>query len=444
MTRVVKISLLIICSVALAVAAGMALYRFISHRVHLPHLTEEREIYLPAERGDIFDRDGNTLASSVRLYDVYLDCAIIQSEDEWREKTLALAPQLSALFPARSESEWWDYLQAGRKQNKRYWNIVKGVSPETKDSLSRLPVFDMGQFKGGAIYESWQKRVYPFGRLARRTLGYVKGNDAKVGLEGSYDSDLRGQPGMQTVRSGWYKSERRQVVTNHVAPENGKDLYTTLDMRIQALADSALRITMKEEPGIERTMLLVMDQETGAIRSMVSLSRSANDGEIGEYYNYCIGQHYLMEDMEYKGHRLSEFCLPGDMDFDLEGRRIPEFPADAPGMVKVSLLDILSICNTIAGSGRRVQPYLVESVQRDGEPFYRHEVNVLERPAVPEGDYAVWSERLPAISIDGAGMVIQFLPKYTILYVLEGTQPMPIRFFGGISHVVEVCNSKRL
>ena len=124
-------------------------------------------------RGKIYDVDGYIIATSTTAYDVYLDCALIQSEAEWKEKTADLAPRLALLLPERNAALWWDYLQAGRKQKQGYLNIAKGITADIKDSLASLPIFNMNQLKGAAIYLSYLTRVYPHDSLARRTIGYV-------------------------------------------------------------------------------------------------------------------------------------------------------------------------------------------------------------------------------------------------------------------------------
>lgn len=433
----------VICVAILAKTPGTRVHTWFEMReMERMHTRETREMVYP-ERGKMYDCEGNTLVYSDKVFDAHLDCMVIADFAQWDQKSFDLSKALPLLFPEKTASEWWEHLRKGRSGGNKYLSIAEGISQEQLDSVLCMPLFCEDSFKGGRVIEERQIRCYPYGNLARRTLGYTRNgaHSNQVGLEGSFDTALSGKAGSNIVKTGSRNGRRFRKVRMESKPVPASDIHTTIDIHRQAVADSVLRATMNREPGIERAMLLMMEKETGAIRAMVNLFRSPNDGEIGEYYNYCIGWHYTMEDIEYKGHRLSEFCLPKDMDFDLEGRRIPEFPADAPGTVKLSLLDVLSISNTVAGSGRMVQPYLVESVQKDGETFYQHEVKVLGRPAVPEEDYAGWTEQLSNISLDGATTFIRILPDYCIVCVLEGgPELVQTNFFDRIVAISEAHN----
>ena len=221
----------------------------------------------PSSRGNIYDANGNAIATSKEVYDVHLDCAIILDDAEWREKTLGLAPRLADLFPERGAAEWWDYLQDGRSKNKRYLQIAKGITPARRDSLVRLPIFNEKSLEGGAIYESRLVRVYPYDYLARRTIGYIHpSGEWKIGIEGKWNDSL-----------------------------HNMDLNTTLSMPIQAAADSALRAVLNAEEDLESGCLILMEVHTGAIRAMVNLSkgrRGRSYGKACECYNYAIASLY--------------------------------------------------------------------------------------------------------------------------------------------------------
>ena len=257
--------------------------------------TEVRYI-IEAPRGNIYDANGNLIATSKEEYDVHLDCAIIQNSTEWKEKTLALAPQLAALLPERGAAEWWDYLQDGRKYEKRYLRIAKGISPEKKDALSRLPIFDMKPLEGGAIYESYQARVYPYDSLARRTIGYTRpAGGLMIGIEGKWDNNLRGTDGCSVFRYNRAEGRGNKKETARTGAVPGADLQTTLSMPIQLAADSVLRSVLNEETDLESGCLILMEVHTGAIRAMVNLSkgqREYSSGKAWERFNCAIASLY--------------------------------------------------------------------------------------------------------------------------------------------------------
>ena len=259
-------------------------------------LDQECVEWIPARRGNIYDCDGNLIATSRLVYDIHLDCQMIESPEVWKEKTLALAPKLAALLPERTAAEWWEYLQYGRQYDNRYLKIAKDVSPAMRDSIARLPIFNMPSLKGGAIYTSCQQRSHPYDSLARRVIGYVRpGDNGHIGVEGYYDYYLRGADGSKTIRSGWYKGERRHLVTGYTEPKNGADAKLTLSMPLQALADSALRVGIGDDLDIASGCVVMMDVKTGAIRAMVNLSRgkmSYETSRLWERYNDAIAHSY--------------------------------------------------------------------------------------------------------------------------------------------------------
>lgn len=294
MKKSTKIILIVAGALAI-IPIGRTVYQRIDHQRLLHALKEERVQTIPAKRGDIYDCEGNLIATSEPFYEIRLDCMTIESPELWEEKTLALAPKLAAMLPERTATEWWAYLQDGREKEKRYLKIAKDVTPQKKDSIAKLPLFDMPSLVGGAIYERYDKRCYPYDSLARRAIGYVRGGKKRVGVEARYDSLLRGQDGSKTIRSGWYKGKRQHLVTRHIEPEGGADAMITLSMPMQALADSALRAGIGEDMDIASGCVVVMEVATGAIRAMVNLSRGTmpyDSDRLWERYNDAIAHSY--------------------------------------------------------------------------------------------------------------------------------------------------------
>ena len=275
---------------------GILIHRRAARWRFLRSMEAEVRYTLTAPRGDIYDANGDVIATSKDVYDVHLDCAIIQGEAEWKEKTLDLAPQLAAMFPERGAAEWWDYLQDGRNKNKHYLRIAKGISPEKKDSLARLPVFDMRPLEGGAIYESYQVRVYPYDSLARRVIGYsLPGGERRIGIEGRWDADLRGTDGYSVYKYNRMEGRGHMKETERVEAVAGMDVHTTLSMPIQMRADSALRSVLNGDEDLESGCLILMEVHTGAIRAMVNLSkgkRNYDSGKAWERYNHAIASSY--------------------------------------------------------------------------------------------------------------------------------------------------------
>ena len=254
--------------------------------------TQEQRI--SPDRGEIFDCNGNVIATNKDLYDVHMDCCVVSDQKQWEEKSRKLAQELSVLLPERTAPQWWDYLQNARQNKRRYIPIVRNVESTMVDSLSKLTLFNEGKYKGGIIRTCKSARVYPYGSLARRTIGYGRGeyDEYRFGLECQYNCDLDGDEGVRTVKHAYRFGKLRRWETDYIDPVDGWDIYTTIDMESQALADSLLRVALDSNEDVVGGCLALMEVSTGNIRALANMHR-LDEGKIGEYFNYALD--YLYE-----------------------------------------------------------------------------------------------------------------------------------------------------
>lgn len=377
------------------------------------------------QRGDIIDCKGNVMATGTNVYDIRLDCMAVQDDMLWEELSSALAEGLAGILPECSETMWTGYLNEARNHGERYLGIASGVSAGMRDSLSALPLFNLGRFDGGFICEKRYVRIYPYGNLARRTIGYPGGGTRPpVGIDGAMDV---------------------------LASKAGSPVRTTIDMECQSIADSCLREVIGDNEDIVGACMAVMEVGSGAIRTAVNLSRLSGARNLTESFNYLIGHRYepgevaqtmtlaaslsdghvksldemlpteggvvraggstLLVDLYIKTYgsdsisvldgfamssryvsaklaglysscpqkfidEIRSYCLPDSLQFDIDGCRkacLVE-PGDSlwedaalPEMgygyrYVVTPLHLLSFYNMVAGRGKMMKPYLVESV----------------------------------------------------------------------------------
>ena len=269
-------------------------------------------IPIEAHRGDLLSDDGRVLSTSLPEYRLYIDFRVQDRDSLMRAKTQefrdttfeqnieAISKGLARIFPDYSEDWFRLRLQRAkercmRKVNGRYPGPCR-VYPRmaTYDQYRKcceLPLFKAGRFKGGFFGEVVVKREKPYGSLAARTLGdlYPDSGRAKNGLELSYDTILRGTPGIKHRT----KIRDRRVSLIDVEPEDGHDLKTTIDIDVQDVAERALRNKLKEETvNGEVGMAVVMEVATGDVKAIVNLQRGA-DGEYYEMKNSVVSD--LME-----------------------------------------------------------------------------------------------------------------------------------------------------
>ena len=246
-----------------------------------------------AERGEIFDCRDNLIATNRTVYDVHLDCCVVEDQKIWEEKTRRLAQCITLILPDKTAPEWWDYFQNARKNKKRYLPIAKNVDRSMVDTLRTLPLLNERAHKGGCICTSKFVREYPYGNLARRTIGALRNSydDPLFGIERQFNGDLNGDDGISKVKVGYRGRKPRQWEIEREDKIDGWDVYTTIYMKHQAVADSVLRTAVESDDDIVGGCLALMEVKTGAITALANCHRMDN-GRIGEYYNYATSHSY--------------------------------------------------------------------------------------------------------------------------------------------------------
>ena len=326
-----------------------------------PELKKTKTEVVWPERGRILDCKGRVIATNRTVWDVHLDCTVLDApEEEWKAIASDLAKELEAILGEKSSAQYYSMLNKGRAEQKKYLTICENVEDSVASALMRAPLLNMEQFDGGAIFEPLSARTYPYRALGRRTIGYSH-NDRAIGLEGAYDTLLRGKSGkIEYVR----KNKKGQYIWKEkfrVEPVDGQDLATTLDMDMMAIVDAELRAAIDGRKDVKSACAVMMETKNGAVRAMVNLMSGEEGDTYDEVYNLAIGNEYE------PGNILTglpvEILKQGlkDAKFDLEGLRDTRFAVDDKGTVNVSCtpLHVLKIFGGIANSGVMFDPYLV-------------------------------------------------------------------------------------
>lgn len=155
------------------------------------------------------------------------------------------------------------------------------------EELRRFPILN---FNMGMTYElaEYDRRIYPQGDLARRTIGRVTETGHDYGLEMVYADYLRGENGFSTRQRIARGFSTRVADGEHRAATDGADVVTTIDLNLQDVADRALRRQLEQQNALWGTTL-VMEVETGEILAMANLGRAA-DGTLSERENYALSR----------------------------------------------------------------------------------------------------------------------------------------------------------
>ncbi len=239
-----------------------------------------------AARGNIFDANGNLLATSLPYYEVGMDVnAPSIFKDTFKKYADSLAYRLSDLFEDKSKKEYLQLLKKARKDHDRYIVLKRNVSYKELQQLKTFPLLRKGK-RGGLVYLQTNHRERPFALLASRTIGYTT-DKIKVGIEGAYDSTLKGVSGkrlMQKVAADVWRPINDE---NEIEPKDGNDLYTTIDINIQDVAENALYKTLVKNDASHGCVVL-MEVKTGEIKAIANLTRT-DSGLYKERLNYAMG-----------------------------------------------------------------------------------------------------------------------------------------------------------
>ncbi|MER7174694.1 peptidoglycan D,D-transpeptidase FtsI family protein [Streptomyces mesophilus] len=227
---------------------------------------------LAATRGQITDRNGYELATSVDAYDITADPKMFSEEatetkDAPEQAAALLAPILgkeAADLADKLKDHKKRYALLARRQTPQVWNQIKDLKSALADKNPKT-----GGVLAGIFQEPSSKRLYPNGDLAAGILGWVNAEGkGGGGIESQLDKDLAGEDGMIT----YAQSGGRRVPTagsSETPAVPGSDVELTLDRDIQYVAQKAIEDQVAKSKA-DRGYVVVQDTKTGEILALAN------------------------------------------------------------------------------------------------------------------------------------------------------------------------------
>ncbi len=244
---------------------------------------------IDAARGDIYADDGRLLATSLPVYEIRMDLSTkVTSDEVFYNGVDRLAEGLSSTFGDRSAARYRSDLVNARRNQERFYLVKRSVSYDQLQRLKDLPLFKLGRNRGGFIVVEHNRRVMPYQTLAARTIGYER-EGVYVGLEGAYRDHLEGIQGkrlVQRISGGSWMPINDQ---NEIQPKNGRDLITTINVRIQDITEKAL-LRQLQHFNADFGTAVVMEVSTGRVKAISNLLFNPGTGSYEETYNIAIGR----------------------------------------------------------------------------------------------------------------------------------------------------------
>lgn len=247
-------------------------------------IAEQQEVansIIEPTRGKILDCNGQLLAASLPEYKVYMDTRVealhLGGDTLFYRYVDSIADGLSRIVGDKPAHEYKRSMVQAFRAKKDFLIVKKPVNYIQKKQIESLPLVRRGVYKSGFHYDDQHTRTYPFGSLAKRTIGglYKDQGTGKAGLEKQFEHYLQGKPGV---------SARRRVAGRMVSipvqeAENGCDLVTTLDANLLDICETALRKRL-EWTQADWGCCILMEVHSGEIKAICNLDRSSN----GQYY----------------------------------------------------------------------------------------------------------------------------------------------------------------
>lgn len=235
----------------------------LSQRVHT--------VSLPAERGSIFDRNGEDLAVSAPARTIYADPRVIADPAGTAAR---LAPVLG--FDSQHTVALTRELS---DRTRAFVYVARQVDAEHAAAVAALDL------PGVSAYDE-SKRSYPGAGVGGSILGFTDIDGKGLGgLEYAYNAELTGKSGSLSVERDPRGREIPDSEHHYAAPERGQDLVLTVDQSIQYQAERVLVDGVKAASA-KGGMALVMDVRTGDILAMATV-----DGATKSHGAHAAGSH---------------------------------------------------------------------------------------------------------------------------------------------------------
>ena len=274
--------LMMICGVVIFIPV---LYKLWYWQIHRHEEISQRAVAqqtsehaVTAERGTIFDTQGNTLAISSTAYDVILSPKAI------KEKQVAVNAEaakdsdyqaydvldlISTTLPTLLEGTTEEDIRAKCEDtSSQYQKVASKIDATTEENL-RTFISENGL--SSCIYlTDNSKRYYPYATLAAQVVGFTNANGGAYGIEAELNDELSGEEGLVVTAKNASGTDLKDFYQEYYDAENGENVYLTLDATIQQYCEETLADGIEKYDVRNGGFVIAMDCDTGGILGMAS------------------------------------------------------------------------------------------------------------------------------------------------------------------------------
>ncbi len=227
---------------------------------------------ISAKRGTIYDSTGKALAISVDVDTISVNPSYIKAkgkngqtdEEATNELRNKMADKMAEIFSLDREEVYKKLTSSN--------SVETIVSKVETDKVSELETWlEENKAKAGVNIDADVKRYYPYNNLASNVIGFCGSNNQGLdGIELSYDDVLKGTSGRLTTAIDVTREAIPDQNEEYIAPENGSNIYLTIDSNIQTIAEKYLKQAVEENKCTRGGNVIIMDPSDGSILAMAT------------------------------------------------------------------------------------------------------------------------------------------------------------------------------
>lgn len=219
-----------------------------------------RDLPLAAGRGIIYDRTGNTIADNMTVYTVYVRPGSVTEPERVAE---VLSDELGAD-------------KAKLEEKIRLRAVSEITVRKNVDAVTGKKLINLGL--DGVYFSADYKRCYAYPEFLAQVVGFTDAdNVGQNGLEGYYDKYIKGIAGSELVQSDNGGKEISTKERFYIPPVKGANVYTSLDINIQAYCEQAVYAATEEWKAKGATVAVMRANDGGIIAMAQSPSYSLDD-----------------------------------------------------------------------------------------------------------------------------------------------------------------------
>lgn len=224
-----------------------------------------------AKRGTIYDSNGKALAISAEVDTVSVnpEYLVVKEKGEVnQEKTQELREKMAQKFAEIFSLEYDDVL---KKLNSSR-SVETIASKVETDKVTTLKAWlKENKISSGVNIDEDVKRYYPYNNLASNLIGFCGTNNQGLdGIELSYDDELKGTNGKLITAISVIQTAIPDQNEQYIAPENGSNIYLTIDSNIQTIVEKYLKQAVEENNCQRGGNAIAVNPENGEILAMAT------------------------------------------------------------------------------------------------------------------------------------------------------------------------------